>query len=118
MNVKLLKTELDAPGTTGKIQFGAVPGCNAQVIVPAFFGPLADASGTEPIAPGTVTEPGLTVVVVALWLLLQAASAVRLASATATPRILLRCFSLLAWLPLLVRPVVMSVSPFYLEGRR
>jgi hypothetical protein len=63
MNVKVLNTELDAAGTTGKIQFGAVPGCIAQLIVPAFFGPVADASGTSPIAPGTVTVPGGAVVV-------------------------------------------------------
>jgi hypothetical protein len=60
----------------------------------------------------------LVVVVEVLLLLLQAASAVRLASATTTPKTLRRRFSLPAWLEDLVRPVVMSVSPFYLEGRR
>jgi hypothetical protein len=56
--------------------------------------PLDDASGTAPIPPGTVTDPGVVVVVVELWLLLllQAASAVRLASATATPAVLRRNF--------------------------
>ena len=34
-----------------------------QVIVPACFGPLAAASGTAPIPPGTVTDPGVVVVV-------------------------------------------------------
>jgi hypothetical protein len=60
--VKVLNTELEAPGTTGKIQVGDVPGCIAQVIVPAFFGPVADASGTSPMAPGTVAVPDGTVV--------------------------------------------------------
>src|SRR5579862_7271870 len=93
MNVKLLKTELEAPGTTGKIQFGNALGNSDQVIVPACFGPLAAASGTAPIPPGTVTDPGV-VVVVELWLLLllQAASPVRLATATATPAVLYRNF--------------------------
>ena len=89
MNVKLLKTELDAPGTTGRIQFGVAPGCIAQVIVPACFVPLDDASGTEPIPPGTVTEPGVVVVVLLLLLLLllllQAESAVMVATATSSP---------------------------------
>src|SRR5579862_8284581 len=89
MNVKLLKTELEAPGTTGRIQFGVAPGCIAQVIVPACFVPLDDASGTEPIPPGTVTEPGVVVVVplllLLLLLLLQAASAVMVATATSSP---------------------------------
>jgi hypothetical protein len=88
-----LKTELDAPGTTGKIQFGVAPGCMAQVIVPAFFVPLADAIGTAPIPPGTVTVPGVVVVVdvLLLLLLLQAARAVRLATATATTAALIGC---------------------------
>src|SRR5580700_6130780 len=38
-----------APGVTGKIQVGAVPGDSAQVIVPACGVPLAD--GTEPNSP-------------------------------------------------------------------
>jgi len=58
------------------------------------------------------------VVELLLLLLLQAASDVRLASATTIPKVLPRRFSLLAWLALLVRAVVMSVSPFHLEGRR
>src|SRR5579859_1522751 len=95
-NVKLLKTELEAEGTTGKIQFGVAPGCIAQVIVPAFFVPLAAASGTEPIPPGTVTEPGVVLLFVVpllllLLLLLQAVSAVMMATATSSPpAILLR----------------------------
>jgi hypothetical protein len=85
---------LDAPGTTGKIQFGVAPGCIAQVIVPAFFVPLADAIGTLPIPPGTVANPGVVVVdvLLLLLLLLQAASAVMVATATSSPpAALLRC---------------------------
>ncbi len=85
--VKTLKTEFEEPGTTGKIQFGAKPGPSAQVIVPAFCVPLA-AAGTEPIAPGTVTAPE-EVLPDELLLLLQAASAVMLATAMAIPPIVL-----------------------------
>jgi hypothetical protein len=92
MNVKLLNTELEALGTIEKIQFGVAPGCMAQVIVPAFLGPLDDASGTEPSPPGTVTVPGLVTVVVGLPLVLQAASPARLATAMATPAVLTRNF--------------------------
>ncbi|MGH3257406.1 MAG: hypothetical protein ACRDOU_18780 [Streptosporangiaceae bacterium] len=41
-------------------------GNSDQVIVPACFGPLAAASGTEPMLPGTVTDPGVVVFVVEL----------------------------------------------------
>jgi hypothetical protein len=48
--------EESAPGVTGKIQVGAVPGDSAQVIVPACGVPLA--GGTEPNAPvGVFTDP-------------------------------------------------------------
>src|ERR1035441_6963572 len=56
MKVKLLYTEFEADGTTGRIQVGEVPGAIAQVTVPAFWVPLASA-GTVPIPPGTDTAP-------------------------------------------------------------
>ena len=89
-----LKTEFEADVTTGKIQFGAVLGAMAQVIVPAFWGPVA-CCGTDPIPPATLTTPGeeLFDPLLPLLLLLQAASAVMLATATAIPPIaLLRNF--------------------------
>jgi hypothetical protein len=89
MKLKLLKTVLEEEGTTGRIQLGVAPGCSAQVIVPACSVPVAWA-GTDPIAPGGVTAP-LALVPELLWLLLllQAASAVMLATATAIPPIAL-----------------------------
>ncbi len=89
MKVKLLKTELLAVGTTGKIQFGEVPGCMAQVIVPAFPEGVP-AAGTEPIAPATLVTPfWLLPPLLLLLLLLQAASAVMLATAMAIPPMVL-----------------------------
>src|ERR1700683_114641 len=91
---KLLKHEFDAGATTEKIQFGAVLGAIAQVIVPDL--PLSVAAfGTDPIPPGTVTVPGVVVVLPpdeVLWLLLlQAPSAVTDATArTSPPTVLLR----------------------------
>jgi hypothetical protein len=89
MKVKLLKTEFEADVTTGKIQFGAVLGAMAQVIVPAFWVPVASC-GTDPIPPATLTTPGAELFdELPLLLLLQAASAVMLATATAIPPIAL-----------------------------
>jgi hypothetical protein len=84
-----------AEGMTGKIQFGAVPGSSAQVIVPAFFVPPDAATGTEPMAPGTFTALAFEPLdPLLLPLLLQAANAVTLATVTASPAIafLLRSF--------------------------
>src|SRR5215472_17321484 len=54
--VLIVPVEMLAPGVTGKIQVGAVPGDSAQVSVPACAVPLAD--GTEPNAPDTeLTDP-------------------------------------------------------------
>src|SRR5689334_1482387 len=54
--VLIVPVEKLAPGVTGKIQVGAVPGDSAQVSVPACGVPLA--AGTEPNAPVVeVTEP-------------------------------------------------------------
>ena len=90
MKVKLLKTELSAVGTTGRIQFGAVPGSIAQVIVPALIFSPVGAIGTDPIPPGTVTLPAVLLPpLLELLLLLQAASAVMLATARASPAIVL-----------------------------
>src|ERR1700744_3494224 len=73
---------------TGRIQLGAVPGSRAQVMVPAFLVPPEAAVGTEPIAPGTLTEPPLFELLdPPLPLLLQAARAVTLARVTASPAI-------------------------------
>ena len=86
MKVKLLKTELLAVGTTGKIQFGAVPGCIAQVIVPAF--PEAVARGghrTDPAGDRDGRRSWCCPLPLLLLLLLQAASAVMLATAMAIP---------------------------------
>src|SRR6516162_9245085 len=47
--VLMVPVEKLAPGVTGKIQVGAVPGASAQVSVPACGVPLAD--GTVPNAP-------------------------------------------------------------------
>src|SRR5690348_16097521 len=47
--VLIVPVEKLAPGVTGKIQVGAVPGASAQVSVPACGVPLA--AGTEPNAP-------------------------------------------------------------------
>src|ERR1035438_3294130 len=95
MKLKLLNTELEADGTTGRIQVGEAPGGIAQVAVPAFSVPVACA-GTDPIPPGTVTAPPWVLVdppPLLLLLLLQAASAVMLATArTSPPRLLLRIF--------------------------
>jgi hypothetical protein len=90
MKVKLLKTEFEAEVTTGKIQFGAVLGAIAQVIDPAFWAAV-DSAGTEPIPPGTVMLPleVLPPAELELELLLQAASAVMLATARAIPPIAL-----------------------------
>src|SRR6266700_2921675 len=96
MKVNWVYTELLADGTTGKIQLGVAEGCIDQVIVPAFFVPPEAASGTDPIPPGTVTLPALVLPPLPLLepLLLQAASAVMLATARATPAtlVLLRYF--------------------------
>src|SRR6202453_2973957 len=74
MKLKLLKTEFEADVTTGKIQFGAVLGEMAQVIVHAFWGPVA-CCGTDPIPPATLTTPGAALFPpLLLLLLLQAAS--------------------------------------------
>src|SRR5690242_13203989 len=55
-NVLIVPVEKFAPGVTGKIQVGAVPGASAQVSVPACGVPLAD--GTVPNAPVVPdTEP-------------------------------------------------------------
>src|ERR1039458_8139389 len=92
MKVKLLYTEFEADGTTGRIQVGEVPGAIAQVTVPAFWVPVASA-GTVPIPPGTDTAPPWVLVdpppPLLLLLLLQAASAVMLATARTSPPILL-----------------------------
>ena len=80
-NVKLLETELAAPGTIGRIQFGAARGL-AQVIVPR---PRADGAAQRrsrrsrpaPWEPGGSRMRHL--------LLLQAARAVTLATATSKP---------------------------------
>src|SRR5690348_15526916 len=54
--VLIVPVEKLAPGVTGKIQVGAVPGDSAQVSVPACAVPVAD--GTEPNAPDTeLTDP-------------------------------------------------------------
>src|SRR5215471_14075874 len=54
--VLIVPVEKLAPGVTGKIQVGAVPGDSAQVSVPACAVPLA--GGTEPNAPDTeFTDP-------------------------------------------------------------
>src|SRR5215469_3494922 len=54
--VLMVPVEKLAPGVTGKIQVGAVPGDSAQVSVPACAVPLA--CGTEPNAPDTeLTDP-------------------------------------------------------------
>ncbi len=92
--MKELKTELLAEGITGKIQLGEVPGSSAQVIVPAFFVPPDEATGTVPMEPGTLTELAFEPLDPLLPLLLQAASAVTLATVTASPAIafLLRSF--------------------------
>src|ERR1700691_1578650 len=85
MKVKLLKTEFEAEVTTGKIQFGAVLGAIAQVIEPAVWAPVASL-GTDPIPPGTVLTPGVLLpAALVTLLLLQAASAVMLATAMAMP---------------------------------
>ena len=89
--MKLLKTELLAEGTTGKIQFGAKYPAMAQVIVPAFpegcprgghrtdrAGHLGDAVLVAALEP-----------LLLLLLLLQAASAVMLATAMAIPPMVL-----------------------------
>src|SRR5690349_997204 len=47
--VLIVPVEKFAPGVTGRIQVGAVPGASAQVSVPACAVPLAD--GTSPNAP-------------------------------------------------------------------
>src|SRR6516162_5860966 len=47
--VLIVPVEKLAPGVTGKIQVGAVPGASAQVSVPAWGVPLA--GGAEPNAP-------------------------------------------------------------------
>src|SRR5262252_5648458 len=54
--VLIVPVEKLAPGVTGKIQVGAVPGDSAQVSVPACAVPLA--AGTSPNAPDVVfTDP-------------------------------------------------------------
>ena len=54
--VLIVPVEKLAPGVTGKIQVGAVPGDSAQVSVPACGVPLA--AGTAPNAPDVVdTDP-------------------------------------------------------------
>src|SRR5450755_2458030 len=92
MKVKLLNTEFEADGTTGRIQVGEKPGPIAQVTVPAFWVPVASA-GTVPSPPGTDTAPPWVLVdpppLLLLLLLLQAASAVMLATARTSPPILL-----------------------------
>jgi hypothetical protein len=92
-NVNKLKTELLPEVSIGKIQFGTAPGCIAQVIVPAFWVPVA-AWGTAPIPPGTVMFPPTVLPdELVVLLLLQAASAVMLATATTSPpMVLLRKF--------------------------
>ena len=80
---------------SGKIQFGVAPGCIPQVIVPALILPPGAASGMDPMPPGTVTLLAVLLPPPLLEpLLLQAASAVRLATARATPAtlVLLRYF--------------------------
>src|SRR5579859_2654891 len=89
MKLKALYTELLAEGMTGMIQFGVAPGAIAQVIVPAFFLAPAAAIGMDPMPPGTLTtlEPPLPLLPPPPLepLLLQAASAVTLATARARP---------------------------------
>src|SRR5215471_1546151 len=72
----------------GKIQFGLRPGCSANVIEPALPEGVP-AAGTSPAEPGSLTAPGEVDVAVApplpLVLLLQAARAVTLATARASP---------------------------------
>src|SRR5215831_19274491 len=54
--VLIVPVEKLAPGVTGKIQVGEVPGDSAQVSVPACAVPVAD--GTKPNAPDTeLTDP-------------------------------------------------------------
>ena len=49
-----MPVEKFAPGVTGKIQVGAVPGASAQVSVPACGVPLADGTAPNaPVVPGT-----------------------------------------------------------------
>jgi hypothetical protein len=68
-------TELLAPGVTGKIQVGAVPGAKAHVMVPACGVP--DSAGIEPNDPFGLT-PVLLVLAVP-----QAASTVAPTAASA-----------------------------------
>src|SRR5712664_1579432 len=70
---------------TGMIQSGVAPGCIPQVIVPALILPPGAASGTDPIPPGTVTLVAVVLPPLLEPLLLQAASAVMLATARARP---------------------------------
>src|SRR5712672_901311 len=71
---------------TGKIQLGVAPGCIPQVIVPALTFAPAGATGIDPIPPGTVTLLAVLLPPPLLEpLLLQAASAVMLATARARP---------------------------------
>jgi hypothetical protein len=81
---------------TGKIQFGVAPGAIAQVIVPALTFSPEGATGTDPMPPGTVTLPVLLLSPPPLLEppLVQAASAIMLAIARASPAtfLLLRNF--------------------------
>src|SRR5579862_1623395 len=76
-------TEYAADVTIGRIQVGEVPGDSAQVIVPACCAPVAGA-GIVPNAPPSDVDGAvlpLALVLLLLPLLLQAASAVRPATA-------------------------------------
>jgi hypothetical protein len=79
-------TEYAADVTIGRIQVGEVPGDSAQVIVPACCAPVAGA-GIVPNAPPSDTDgavlPLALVLLLLPLLLLQAASAVRPATARA-----------------------------------
>src|SRR5579863_4802487 len=98
-------TEYAADVTIGRIQVGEVPGDSAQVIVPACCAPVAGA-GMVPNAPLTVVDGEVLppALVLLLPLLLQAASAVRPATARAAILTPGRAILLIAMavLPLLV----------------
>ncbi len=95
-------TENAADVTSGRIQVGEVPGGSAQVIVPACCAPVA-AAGMVPNAPPSVVD-GVVLPPPDLVLapLLQAASAVRPATARAAILTLGRAILLIAVLPLVV----------------
>jgi hypothetical protein len=95
-------TENAADVTSGRIQVGAAPGGSAQVIVPACCAPVA-AAGMVPNAPPSDVEGVVLPLDFPLLPLLQAASAVRPATARARAANLMlgRAILLIAVLPLL-----------------